>query len=95
MTFEDARSDLFDPDAVGDVALLVLVCLRRRARQPDDVCPALLERADQLGADAGGRAGDDCYRQTLTLRPAEDLRPDASRTVAVSRCLPFLSPAVL
>ena len=34
------------------------------------------------------------YLQTRTLRPAVSLRPDASTTVAVRRCVPLRSPAV-
>ena len=76
---------------VGDVALLVLVGLRRGAGETDDTGAAPLQRADQLGADPGGGAGDDGYPQARTTRDAAAFRPAASVSVAVTRCLPFAS----
>jgi hypothetical protein len=60
---EHALRGGLDRRAVGDVACLVLVRLGLAARQPDRVPAARAERADQLGADAGRRAGDDRYLQ--------------------------------
>ena len=94
MALEHTRGDGLDRRAVGDVALLVLVRLRRRARETDDEGAASLQRANELGADPGGRAGDDGYLQVLTSRPAVALRPAASNTVATRECLPFFSFAV-
>ncbi len=91
MTLEHACRDRIDRRAVRDVALLVLVRGRRAARQSDHARAARLQRAHQLGADPGGRAGDDGYLQTRTVRPAAALRPPASTIVASRACLPFLS----
>jgi len=60
VALEHARCDRVDRFAVRDVALLVLVRGRRTARETDDPRAARLERANQLGADPGGGAGDDC-----------------------------------
>jgi hypothetical protein len=91
---EHARGGRFDGRAVCDVALLVLVGLRRRPRQSDDERVPRTERTHEFGADARRCAGDDRYLQTLITRPAAALRPAASVTVATRLCLPFLSFAV-
>jgi len=93
--FEDAGRRREDGVAVGDVAQLVLVGGRRRAREPDDVRPALLEERDDGGADARRRAGDRGYLQIETVSAAVAVRPAASTTVARSRCGPCFSFAVL
>jgi len=68
MPFEHALGDCFDRRTVGDVTLLVLVSGRRASREPDRVRPSRLELPDELGADPGGRAGDDGYRLDMELR---------------------------
>ena len=75
--------------AVGDVALLVLVGLRRPAGEPDDERAARL----QLRGRARRRCPDDAPVTTATCRrgaarPAAALRPAASTTVAVSGACP-------
>ena len=45
----------------------VLVGVRWPAREADDAPAARLQRADELGADPGRRAGDDRYLQTAEL----------------------------
>ena len=91
MPFEHALGDRVHGRAVGDVALLVFVGLRRPPREADDVQAARLERTHELGADPGRGAGDDRYLQTRTTRPAAALCPAASTTVAFRWWLPFFS----
>ena len=94
MTFEHARRNSLNRRAVGDVAFLVLVSLRRPPREADNERSARTERTHQLSANARRSAGDDRYLQTLSTRPAAAWWPTASVTVASSLCVPFLSFAV-
>jgi hypothetical protein len=91
---EDARRDRLDRRAVGDVALLVLVCVRWGAREANDQRAARPQLADELFADPRRGSGDDRYLQTRTARPAAASRPPASITLATRACLPFASFAV-
>ena len=95
MALAHARSDLLDRRAVGDVADLVLVAELPQplfAPRERDAMPAVRRQQASRGrADAGGRAGDDRYLHTRTVRLAVAARPAESRIVARTVCLPFFA----
>src|SRR5581483_6586138 len=83
MPLQYARGGRLDGHAVGYVAVLVLVGVGCAPRQPDRAIPARSQLTDELGADPGRSARDDCYPQIRSVRAALAVRPDRSTTVTV------------